>query len=112
MPARNLKRARERRNALSRHHPLYRRKLELSAKYPSLASLGHRSPLENCPLFLCLILGVHSSKGPARSSRRVIGGKSRQKAADPMRSTQRDGVEADRPKKTPRAQERRTQLSP
>jgi hypothetical protein len=24
-------------------------------------SLGHRSPLENCPLFLCLILGVHSN---------------------------------------------------
>src|SRR5712664_1267987 len=60
MTARDLKLARERGRALPRHHPLYRRKLELSAEHTALA-FGHRSLLENCPLFLCLILGVHSS---------------------------------------------------
>src|SRR5258707_9372002 len=60
MPARDLKLARECGRALPRNHPLYRRKLELSAKHTALA-FGHRSLLENCPLFLCLILGVHST---------------------------------------------------
>src|SRR3981081_1805250 len=60
MTARDLKLARERGRALPRHHPLYRRKLELSAEHTALA-FGHRSLLENCPLFLCLILGVHST---------------------------------------------------
>src|SRR5258708_29845996 len=59
MPARDLKLARECGRALPRNHPLYRRKLELSAEHTALA-FGHRSLLENCPLFLCLILGVHS----------------------------------------------------
>src|SRR6266404_5683711 len=60
MAAWNMKLARERRHPLPRHHPLYRRKLELSAEHTAFA-LGHRSLLENCPLFLCLMLGVHSS---------------------------------------------------
>src|SRR5712672_2565316 len=60
MTARDLKLARERGRALPRHHPLYRRKLELPAEHTALA-FGHRSLLENCPLFLCLILGVHST---------------------------------------------------
>src|SRR5712672_590841 len=63
MPARDLKLARECGRALPRNHPLYRRKLELSAKHTALA-FGHRSLLENCPLFLCLILGVHSNNVP------------------------------------------------
>src|SRR5882757_8069254 len=65
MPARDLKLARECGRALPRNHPLYRRKLELSAKHTALA-FGHRSLLENCPLFLCLILGVHSMLSPRR----------------------------------------------
>src|SRR4030081_2697984 len=60
MAARNPKLARERRHPPPRYHPLYRRKLELSAEHTALA-FGHRSLLENCPLFLCLILGVHST---------------------------------------------------
>src|SRR6266404_2808214 len=60
MAAWNMKLARERRHPLPRHHPLYRRKLELSAEHTAFA-LGHRSLLENCPLFLCLMLGVHSN---------------------------------------------------
>jgi hypothetical protein len=68
MPARDLKLARECGRALPRNHPLYRRKLELSAKHTALA-FGHRSLLENCPLFLCLILGVHSSIIRARNGR-------------------------------------------
>src|SRR5712664_1618504 len=60
MAAWNMKLARERRHPLPRHHPLYRRKLELSAEHTAFA-LGHRSLLENCPLFLCLMLGVHST---------------------------------------------------
>src|ERR1700719_4711426 len=72
MTARDLKLARERGRALPRHHPLYRRKLELPAEYTALA-FGHRSLLENCPLFLCLILGVHSTSCQAglHSVRRV-----------------------------------------
>src|SRR6267154_1135956 len=68
MAAWNMKLARERRHPLPRHHPLYRRKLELSAEHTAFA-LGHRSLLENCPLFLCLMLGVHSMRprGPARA---------------------------------------------
>src|SRR5712672_2915673 len=60
MAAWNMKLAGKRGHPLPRHHPLYCRKLELSAEHTALA-LGHRSLLENCPLFLCLILGVHSS---------------------------------------------------
>src|SRR3981189_218661 len=66
MPARDLKLAREGGPALPRNHPLYRRKLELSAKHTALA-FGHRSLLENCPLFLCLILGVHSRRADQAS---------------------------------------------
>src|SRR5712675_1544705 len=63
MAAWNMKLARERRHPLPRHHPLYRRKLELSTEHTAFA-LGHRSLLENCPLFLCLMLGVHSIVNP------------------------------------------------
>src|SRR6266404_3521967 len=68
MAAWNMKLARERRHPLPRHHPLYRRKLELSAEHTAFA-LGHRSLLENCPLFLCLMLGVHSTHANARRFR-------------------------------------------
>src|ERR1700730_13369734 len=60
MAAWNMQLAGKRGHPLPRHHPLYRRKLELSAEHTALAP-GHRSLLENCPLFLCLILGVHST---------------------------------------------------
>src|SRR5579872_623405 len=65
MSARNPKLARERCNALPRYHSLDRRDLELPAKCPTLA-FGHSSLLENCALFFCLSLGVHS-----RSSGRI-----------------------------------------
>jgi hypothetical protein len=61
MPARNPKLPGECSGALPGYQPLGRRELELSAEHTSLSS-GHRSPLENCPLFLCLILGVHSKE--------------------------------------------------
>src|SRR5712671_1619753 len=66
MAAWNMKLAGKRGHPLPRHHPLYCRKLELSAEHTALA-LGHRSLLENCPLFLCLILGVHSTSMAAGS---------------------------------------------
>src|SRR3981189_2865594 len=59
MAAWNMKLAGKRRHPLPRHHPLYSRKLELSGEHTALA-FGHRSLLENCPLFWCLVLGVHS----------------------------------------------------
>jgi hypothetical protein len=57
---RNPELAGQRSHALPRHHPPYHRKLELSVVGTTLSS-GHRSLLENCLLFLCLTLGVHSS---------------------------------------------------
>src|ERR1700722_14538689 len=63
MTGRNPKLAGKLGGALPSVHPLDRRELELSAEFSAL-SFGHRSPLENCPLFLCLILGVHSNPAP------------------------------------------------
>jgi hypothetical protein len=59
IPLPNPELAGQRGYALSRQHPLHRRKFELSAEHTPL-TLGHRSLLENCLLFLCLIFGVHS----------------------------------------------------
>jgi hypothetical protein len=50
----------QRSHACPRYHPLYHRKLELSV-VDAPSSFGHRSLLENCLLFLCLSLGVHSN---------------------------------------------------
>jgi hypothetical protein len=76
MTSRNPKLAGEISCALPRDHPLDRRKLELSAEDTAL-SLGHRSPLENCPLFLCLNLGGHSIRYSLFIARlRIISGKS------------------------------------
>jgi hypothetical protein len=61
----NLKLTRQRSGSLPRQKPLHRRQLELSAELTTL-TFGHRSPLENCPLFSCLILGVHSTRVEGR----------------------------------------------
>src|SRR5262249_36839937 len=68
MPRRNPKLPGERRSTLPSHHPFDRRELELAAEYTALA-FGHRSPLENCPLFLCRVLGGHSTM---RGGRRAV----------------------------------------
>src|SRR5438270_13076844 len=50
--------------AFSANVPLYRGKLKPTVENSSF-SCGHRSLPENCPLFSCLILGVHS-KAPCK----------------------------------------------
>src|SRR5262249_34181711 len=57
-------------HTLPRSNPLHRRELELPAEHSALA-LGHRPLLENCPLFLCLIFGVHSTMARAAPFGRV-----------------------------------------
>src|SRR5262249_44666635 len=62
MPRRYSKLVGQCAHTLPRSTPLHRRELELPAEHSALA-LGHRPLLENCPLFLCLIFGVHSTVG-------------------------------------------------
>jgi hypothetical protein len=68
MTARNMQLTGERFYRLPSHHPLDRCQLELSAEFTTLA-FGHRSSRENCLLFSCLILGVHSNPWTVKIAR-------------------------------------------